>query len=146
MNDALKKALDFATTKEREAEEFYRTWSGRASDPAVQRLFSELAETERGHAEKLSRITPEDLIAQGPVPSDLRLSDYLVEVAPQADMSLQDALILAMKREQASVALYERLSQLGGSARSLFSSLAEEERGHKRLLEAEYDDIVLTEN
>ena len=146
MNDTLKEALDFATTKEKEAEEFYRTWSTQASNPAVQKLFSELAETERGHAEKLSRIAPEDLITQGSSPSDLRLSDYLVEVEPQPGMSLQDALILAMKREEASVALYERLSQLGGNAQPLFASLAQEERRHKRLLEAEYEEVVLTEN
>lgn len=146
MNDTLKEALDFATTKERQAEEFYRAWSRQASDPAVKKLFSELAETERGHAEKLSRIAPEDLITQGLAPSDLRLSDYLVEVEPQLGMSLQDALVLAMKREGASVVLYERLSQLGGNAQSLFAALAQEERRHKRLLEAEYDDVVLTEN
>ncbi len=146
MNDTLKEALDFATTKEKEAEEFYRTWSSQASDPAVKKVFSELAETERGHAEELSRIAPEDLIAQGAAPSDFRISDYLVEVEPQPGMSLQDALILAMKREEASVALYERLSQLGGNAQSLFAALAQEERRHKRLLEAEYDDVVLAEN
>jgi len=146
VNNTLKEALEFATTKEREAEEFYRTWSNQASNPAVKTLFSELAESERGHAEKLSRIAPEDLIAQGPAPSDLRLSDYLVEVEPQPGTSLQDALILAMKREQASVALYERLSQLEGNAQPVFAALAQEEHRHKRLLEAEYDKVVLAEN
>ena len=146
MNDTLKEALEFATTKEREAEKFYRTWANQASNPAVKALFSELAETERGHAEKLSRIAPEDLIAQGRTLSDLGLSDYLVEVEPQPGMSLQDALILAMKREEASAALYERLSQFGGNAQSLFAALVQEECCHKRLLEAEYDDVVLTEN
>jgi len=146
VNDTLKETLEFATTKEREAEQFYRTWSDRVSNPAVQKLFSELAETERGHAEKLSRIAPEDLIAQGDAPPDLRLSDYLVDAEPQPGMSLQDALVLAMKREQASVALYERLGRLGGNAQSLFAALAQEERRHKRLLEAEYDEVVLAEN
>jgi len=146
VNDTLKEALDFAITKEKEAEDFYRTWSSRAANSAVQKLFSELAETERGHAERLSRLAPKDLIAQGPAPSDLRVSDYLVEVEPELSMNLQDALILAMKREEASVALYERLSRLGGSSQSLFTALAQEERRHKRLLEAEYDEVVLTEN
>jgi len=101
-----KEALDFATTKEQEAEEFYRTWSTQASGPVGQKLFSELAETERGHAEKLSRISLKDLITQGSSLSDLRLSDYLVEVEPQFGMSLEDALILTIKREQASAALW----------------------------------------
>ena len=61
MNNTLKEALDFAIAKEREAEKFYRTWSDQVSNPAVKKLFSELAETEREHAEKLSQITPGDL-------------------------------------------------------------------------------------
>jgi len=146
VSSTLKEALDFATRKEREAETFYRTWSSQASNPVVKKLFSELAEAERGHAEKLSRITPEDLIAQGDAPPDLRLSDYLVAVEPQTGMSLQDALIIAMKREETAVALYERLSQLPGNVQSLFVALAQEERRHKCLLEAEYDEVVLTEN
>lgn len=146
MNDILKEALDFAITKEKEAETFYKTWSNQVSNPAIQKLFTDLAEMERGHAEKLSRIAPEELIAQGPVPADLKLSEVLVEVEAQPNMTLQDALIVAMKREEAAVALYERLSQLGDKAQPLFSALAEEERCHKRLLETEYDDVVLTEN
>ncbi len=146
MDDILKKALDFAVTKEKEAETFYKTWSNQVSNPAIGKLFTDLAEMERGHAEKLSQITPEELIAQGSAPADLKLSELLVEVEAQPNMTLQDALIVAMKREEASVALYERLSLLGDKAQSLFAALAEEERRHKRLLEAEYDDVVLTEN
>ena len=146
MEDALKEALDFAVTKEKEAETFYKTWSNQVSNPAIQKLFTDLAEMERGHAEKLSQITLEELIAQGPAPAGLQLSELLVEVEAQPNMTLQDALIVAMKREEASVALYERLSQVGGNPEPLFSALAEEERRHKRLLEAEYDDVVLTEN
>lgn len=146
MNDTLKEALDFAVTKEKEAETFYKTWSNQVANPAIQKLFTDLAEMERGHAEKLTRITPEELIAQEPAPADLKLSDLLVEVEAQPNMTLQDALIVAMKREEASVALYERLSQLGDKAQALFSALAEEERRHKRLLETEYDDVVLSDN
>ena len=146
MDDTLKKALDFAVTKEKEAEAFYRKWSNQVSNPATQKLFTDLAEMERGHAEKLSRIAPEDLIAQGSAPADLKLSEVLVEVEAQPNMTLQDALIVAMKREEASVALYQRLSQVGENAQPLFSALAEEERRHKRLLETEYDDVILTDN
>ena len=146
MDDALKEVLDFAVTKEKEAEAFYKTWSNQVSNPAIQKLFADLAEMERGHAQKLSRITSEELIAQGPAPADLKLSELLVEVEAQPNMTLQDALIVAMKREEASVALYQRLSQVEGNAQPLFSALAEEERRHKRLLETEYDDVILTDN
>ena len=143
--ERLKRALKFAVEKEKEAEAFYRKWAEEAQGPGVRQLFSELASWERGHAEKLSRIKPEELAPQGTAPQDLKVSDLLVEVPASPDMTLTEALVVAMKREQASVRLYEGLAALGGPMKGLFAALAEEERRHKRLLESEYDDL-LTEN
>ncbi len=145
MDEALERALKFAVAKEKEAEAFYREWSEKAQDPGVKQLFSELASWEHGHVEKLSRIKLEDLVSQGTPPQDLKISDLLVEVEASPDMTLMEALAVAMKREQASVDLYEGLAALGGAAKALFSALADEERRHKRLLENEYDDL-LSEN
>jgi len=145
VKDDLKRALESAVAKEVEAEAFYRSWSERAKDPGVKKLFSELAVWEHEHAEKLSRITPDELIAQGQAPQDLKISDLLVDVKARPDMTLLEALAVAIKREQAAASLYEGMAMLGGPARELFSALAEEERRHKRLLENEYDDL-LTEN
>jgi rubrerythrin len=92
--------------------------------------------------EKLSRIRPEELISQCPPPQDLKISDFLVEVAASPDMTLPEAMVVAMKREEASVLLYEGLASLGGAAKNLFPALADEERRHKRLLEEEYDDLL----
>jgi rubrerythrin len=143
--EQLERALEFAVRKEKEAEAFYRQWAQRALDPGVRQLLSELASWERGHVEKLSQIKPEELLSQGPPPPDLKLAELLVEVPAGADMTLPEALVLAMKREQASVQLYEGLAALGGPAQKLFSALADEERRHKHLLETEYDDL-LTDN
>lgn len=142
MDDALERALKFAVAKEKEAEAFYREWADRARDPAVKQLFTELASWEHGHVEKLSRVRLEDLASQGPPPQDLKISDLLVEIPASSDMTLAEALTVAMKREQASVELYEGLASLGGPAKGLFSALADEERRHKRLLENEYDDLM----
>ena len=56
MRDKLRQALDFAVAKEKEAEAFYKEWADRAKDPAVKGILAELAATERGHMEMLSRI------------------------------------------------------------------------------------------
>ncbi|MGC9529813.1 MAG: ferritin family protein [Candidatus Bipolaricaulaceae bacterium] len=146
MQQGLNKALEFAVAKEKEAESYYRDWAAKAADPGVRRLFQELAGWEHGHVEKLSRIKPEELIAQGAAPPDLKLSDLLVEVKARPDMGLPEALAVAMKREQASVALYEGLSRLGGPASQIFSALVEEERRHKRLLEDEYEALAMPDN
>ncbi|RLE29801.1 hypothetical protein DRJ54_04000 [Candidatus Acetothermia bacterium] len=98
--ERLKRALKFAVEKEKEAEAFYRKWAEEAQDPGVRQLFSELASWERGHAEKVSRIKPEELASQGTAPQDLKISDLLVEVPASPDMTLTEALVVAMKREQ----------------------------------------------
>jgi len=146
MQDDLQKTLDFAIAKEEQAETFYREWADKARIPGVKTLFAELAAMERAHAEKLRQATPSTLIAAPDTPSDLRLSELLVDIEASPSMSLQEAMIVAMKREEAAVELYERLATLGGDAQPIFQALAEEERSHKHRLEMEYDDSILTEN
>ncbi|MCK5246723.1 ferritin family protein [Candidatus Bipolaricaulota bacterium] len=147
MRDQMRKALDFAIAKEKEAEAFYKEWSQKAKDPAVQGLFAELAGVEHGHMEILSQITPEEMAAGGDsTVSKLNLSDLLVDVKASPKLNVQEAMILAMKREEGAVKLYSRLAEMNGEARSLFEALAKEEGRHKAKLEAEYDDHVLIEN
>lgn len=147
MKQKLRNVLDFAVAKEREAEAFYREWGGASENPAVIALFAELAATEHGHVEMLSRVTPDDLVAShAEEETDLKLSEMLVDVQASERMSIRDAMALAMKREEAAAALYDELSHLGGEAQSLFAALAKEERRHKRQLETEYDEHILTDN
>jgi rubrerythrin len=147
VNEKLREALDFAIAKEKEAEAFYKTWAAKVQNPAVEAVFAEMAATEHGHMEMLSRITPEEMVARDTgEPADLDLSEHLVEIEAAEGMSVQEAMILAMKREESAVALYERLATLGGEAASLFTALANEERKHKGQIEAEYDEHILTEN
>jgi rubrerythrin len=147
MRDQMRKALDFAIAKEREAEAFYKEWSEKAKQPAVQGLFAELAGIEHGHMEILSKITPEEMVDSGNIDVlKLALSDLLVDVSASPDLTLQEAMILAMKREEGAVKLYARLAEMNGEAKSLFEALAKEEGRHKAKLEIEYDDNILTEN
>jgi len=144
--DELRRALDFAVEKEREAQAFYRSWAERADNPGVRALFEQLASWEQGHVEKLSRITPDELTGSRQSTRDMKLSELLVSVEAAPEMSLQEAFIVAMKREQASVDLYRGMAAVGGTAGELFSGLEEEERGHKRLLEEEYEAVFLADN
>ena len=79
---------------------------------------------------------------------DLKIADYLVDVKPSANMSYQDALILAMKKEKAAFRMYSALAERAEdpSVKALFLSLALEESKHKLSFEIEYDDIILKEN
>ena len=147
MRDQMRKALDFAIAKEKEAEAFYKEWSQKVKDPAVQGLFAELAGIEHGHMEILSNITPEEMTSSSVSDAqDLHLSDLLIDVVASPNLTLQEAMILAMKREEGAVKLYSRLAEMNGEAKSLFEALAKEEGRHKAKLEAEYDDNILIEN
>jgi rubrerythrin len=147
VNEEIRSALSFAIDKEHEAEAFYKEWASRVKSAAVKAMLAELAATEHGHAEMLSRVTPEDLIGgSAPAVSDLKLSELMTDVEASAEMGVQEAMILAMKREEEAAALYDELARLGGEAQSLFEALAKEERKHKLQLETEYDEAILTDN
>jgi len=143
MRDVLQRALDFALAKEKEAEAFYRTWAGKAADPAVIALLNELKASEHGHYEMLSRITVDELIAgsSSPTSADADLVELLNDATATSSMSLGDALLLAIRREDTSVALYERLAEFKGEASALFRGLAAEERRHRSRLEAQYKQL-----
>jgi rubrerythrin len=147
MKDPLQKVLDFAATREQEAEAFYKHWAQAAENEAVRVAFGELGATEHGHWQVLVHVTPADLTAASRERiADLGVSEWLVEVKARPGLSLQEAFIVAMKREEASARLYDRLAELGGETAVLFRSLANEERRHLKTIEAIHNDAILREN
>jgi len=80
--------------------------------------------------------------------TDLKIADYLVDIPPSEDMDYQQALTLAMHREQASVNLYKMLASLAPNdeVQDIFFALVEEEAHHKVRLEDEYDENILRDN
>jgi rubrerythrin len=79
---------------------------------------------------------------------DLKIAEYLVDVRPSSNMSYQDALILAMKKEKAAFRMYTALAGQADdpTVKALFLNLALEESKHKLRFEIEYDDFILKEN
>lgn len=63
-------------------------------------------------------------------------------------MNYQEALIVAMKREQASHNLYADLAAATDEkgVRDLMLALAQEEARHKLRFETEYDEYILKED
>ncbi|MBN1669777.1 MAG: ferritin family protein [Kiritimatiellae bacterium] len=140
--------IDFAIEREQDSADWYEELSTRMAPP-MRDIFTAFANEEKGHKAKLQKIKdgtgtfpPEQKIR------DLKLGDYLVAATPSADMTYQDALILAMKKEKAAFRLYTDLAALCDDAdmRNLMLALAQEEAKHKLRFEIEYDDQVLGEN
>ena len=141
--------LDFAIQGEQEAHDFYMDLADRVERPAMKKLLTQFAREEAGHKKKLesikkgSRSFPyaDDVV-------DLKIADYLVDIEATGDLTYQEALILAMKREKAAFRLYTDLAALTADKdlKIVFKSLAQEEAKHKLRFELEYDERVLGEN
>jgi rubrerythrin len=140
--------LDFAIANEREAQQFYQGLADRAA-PADKVLFEGFVAEERKHEERLLEIKAGGklLDAQAKV-MDLKIGDYLVDVEATPDMSLQDALIVSMKKEKQAFRLYTDLAGTTTDAtlKKTFQGLAQEEAKHKLFFELQYDDRILTQN
>jgi rubrerythrin len=141
--------LDFAIKNEIEAAAFYKELASKMERPAMREVFEGFSKEEQGHRKKLEAIKADKSLepAQSKVP-DLKVGDYLVDVQPTADMTYQDALILAMKKEKAAYRLYNDLAVMSEDAglRDVMLMLAQEEAKHKVRFEIEYDEYVMTEN
>ncbi|MFH1940482.1 MAG: ferritin family protein [bacterium] len=148
LND-FKKTIRFALEKEIEAVDFYQKCSELTTRSGMKNAFLEMSEEEKNHVRMLENFKPEHVekVELKDIPN-LKIGDYLVEMEFSPDMSYQDLLILAMKREEKAHSLYLELAQKSRNASvvKLFQILAQEELKHKHRLEREYDDVVLSEN
>ncbi len=144
--------LEFAIQKEEESRSFYLEWSGRMEKASMKKKLQDFANEELKHKEKLTAIKADKsqmkALSPGKKVMDLKISDYLVDVDPTADLDYQGALILAMKKEKKAFKLYNDLAEMtqNEDIRALFFGLAQEEAKHKLRLETEYDEYVLKEN
>ena len=145
------KILDFAVEREEEAIRFYRDLQGMVQFSEKLDLLKEFEAIERSHIKVLENIRSKTAVELNSAPveiENLAISDYLVEVAPTPEMSFQDILITAMKREEKATKLYTDLAEgaTDEGIQTLFSKLATEESKHKLYFEKLYDEFILTEN
>ena len=142
--------IQFAINNEQEAVDLYTKMANTTQSPSGKILFNDLADMERGHKTKLEKLNTGYFSSQElKSPEDLKISEYLVDVALKPDSSYQEILIFAAKSEKAAFDLYTDLADIYTSTpeiRKMFQVLAQEEAYHKLMLEREYDDVVLSEN
>ena len=141
--------LDFAIRAEQEAVDFYSDLATRSKNVQIKNVFLEFAGEEMKHKSRLLGIREEKTLQlPGEKVRDMKIADYLVDVAPKPDMTYSDALILAMKKEKSAFRLYSFLSEEISDPvmKALFLTLAMEESRHKLRFEVEYDEYILKEN
>jgi rubrerythrin len=76
--------------------------------------------------------------------TDIKRSDYLVDLDYEKGMPYNEILLLAMKREEKALKLYNEFLDQAETKESqkLFKVLCQEEAKHKLALETIYDDYM----
>ncbi len=146
----LEDIVDFAIEKEREAAAFYQHISDNEEDfSGSKKMFAEFAAEEQKHEKIL-----QEFKAQGITKSleeyqlkwitDIKRSDYLVDLDYEQGMPYNEILLLAMKREEKALKLYNDFLDQADTdeGKKLFKVLCQEEAKHKLALETIYDDYM----
>lgn len=141
--------LEFAISEEEKAAAFYRDLAQRVDRQWMKDVLLGFAEEEDGHKRKLQSIEKKGFSANVSTKvTDLKITDYLVDPKTEGELTYQDALILAAKKEKAAFKMYSDLAVLMDEPelKKLLEQLAHEEAKHKLRFELEYDEYVLKEN
>jgi rubrerythrin len=147
--DSVSDIIAFAIQREIEAAEGYARIGALAATPGLRELAGELRRQEESHRRLLEELPVGTIKELGTafIP-DLHIVDSLADEKLSGDMSIQEMLIFAAKKEAQAIALYESLARLDGASghEQIFRFLAGQEREHKLKIEAEYERQVLQEN
>jgi len=141
--------LDFAISREEEAVKFYQELQEQSQFQDVKNMLKDLEMMENGHIQIIENIritgVKEEDIQKVP---NLNISEYLCVDPSDLDMSYQNLLVRAMKREENSFLLYSEMSVKFPDAEiaTLFRRLAADEAKHKLFFENLYDDWIRTGN
>lgn len=147
--NTVEEVLDYAIDQEQQAADFYASFAARAEKAGMKKLLLEFAEEGKRHKEGLlpvktgaRKLPPEKEVL------DLKISDYRVEVDAGDNISYQDAMIVAMKKERAAFELYSAMAEKvpDTNLKQVFVGLAKEEAKHKLFFETEYEEHVLRHN
>jgi rubrerythrin len=142
--------IDFAIEKEREAAEFYQRISNDEEDFAgSKKMFQEFAAEEQKHEKILQNFKTKGISQsleeyQLKWITDIKRGDYMVDLSYEKGMPYNEILLLAMKREEKALKLYNDFLEQADTddSKKLFKVLCQEEAKHKLALETMYDDYM----
>jgi rubrerythrin len=139
--------LNYAIEREKEAAAFYEEISNKEAFSGTKKTFEGFAKEERKHQAMLENFSVnKEKIAEYKLEwiTDIKRSDYLVDIEYEPGMHYTDILRLAMKREEKALKLYNDLAQKTDNSDviKLFQILCQEEAKHKGFLEGLYDDYM----
>jgi len=141
--------LDFAISKEQEAHDFYLAVAEEEALSGNRQTFQDFAREEQKHVDllqKLKRGGVVEGVENYPFKwiKDIKRSDLVLDMDYHKGMDYRDILMLAIKREEKALKLYNDLLRQAGTdaAQKVFKILCQEEAKHKLALETIYDDLM----
>lgn len=145
---SLKEVVDFAIEQEDIAYQRYKRAAELTESPAARKLFEELAQEEATHKEVFSKVDPDKIeeVNVCKIP-EATIGKYLKEVPFHPQMSYQEILTYSLKAEENAYQLYKSAASMTDDPKlqKTLLTFAEVELGHRRKIEALYEDKVLTE-
>jgi len=145
--DTFEEIIRYAMEKEEEAVAFYEEASSLEPYAWAKETFEDFAKEEQKHKTLLEGFLKGEKVVTDykfEWVTDIKRSDYLVDMTYEKGMSYPDVLRLAMKREEKALAFYNELQKRPGGEELMlvFTMLAQEEAKHKLALEKLYDDFM----
>lgn len=147
--DDRKSILALAVEREEEAARVYGLMKDQAASPALKSLLEELEQQERQHKEQLLGLSVDEIFSSSADVSAVPgMTDALEDEPFRPDMTLQELMIFAARKERQAAEFYEGMAAAARSPdiRRIFFFLRDQELRHKKLLEDEYDKHFLAEN
>ena len=140
--------IKFAVEREDTAYNLYKRAAELSTSISSRKMFEELAAEEATHKDVFSRIDVEKAeqhkLCTLPESS---IAKYLADVPFRPDMSYSQIISSALKTEENAYQLYKAAAGMTDDEKlqKILMNFADVELGHRRRLEAIYDERVLTE-
>ncbi|NOU62221.1 ferritin family protein [Marinifilum caeruleilacunae] len=141
--------IDYAIDKEMNEIEFYSNLAERMDRKNVRELFRNIALEKTARMLRLEKMKDLKMDFDMDEIQDMKIAGSLEQVDhTKTDLSYQEALILAMKKEKEKFKFYSKMADtaVNEECRNTFLALAKEEARQKLKFEIEYDEFVLVEN
>ncbi len=144
----LEEVIKFAVEREDTAYKLYKRAAELSTSIASKKMFEELAAEEATHKDVFSKIDEEKAeshkLCKLPESS---IAKYLADVTFRADLTYSEILAYALKTEENAFQLYKAAAGMTDDPRlqKVLMSFADVELGHRRRIEAIYEERVLTE-
>lgn len=136
--------LDYAIKKEEQAAQFYFELAQQDLPEETKKAFEDFTDTELKHKRFLEEVKNKKAQLKDESIRNPEIAEIAGEAETKENMTIEEALAAAMKREQASYRLYIELAASAATYETLdtFVLLAQEEARHRLWLEKEYDKLV----